>query len=47
MSDRKTAVTTPYTIGTAPFRPGDEAILAANSMSSRNLIGRSYQVQCR
>ena len=25
MSDRKTAVTTPYTIGTAPFRPGDEA----------------------
>ena len=49
MSDRKTAVTTPYTIGTAPFRPGEEADFGGKFKEQPGDLNRPdpYQVQCR
>ena len=40
MSDRKTAVTSPYVIGTAPFRPGDEADFGGKFTEQPNDLNR-------
>ena len=46
MSDRKTAVTSPYVIGTAPFRPGDEADFGGKFTEQPNDLNRPDPTKC-
>ena len=46
MSDRKTAVTTPYTIGTAPFRPGEEADFGGKFKEQPGDLNRPDPTKC-
>ena len=46
MSDRKTAVTSPYVIGTAPFRPGDEADFGGKFTEQPNDLNRPDPANC-
>ena len=47
MSDRKTAVTSPYVIGTAPFRPGDEADFGGKFAEQPNDLNRPDPTKCQ
>ena len=40
MTERKTVVTSPYVIGTAPFRPGDEADFGGKFIEQPNDLNR-------
>ena len=46
MSDRKTAVTTPYVIGTAPFRPGEEADFGGKFKQQPGDLSRPDPAKC-
>ena len=46
MTERKTAVTAPYTIGTAPFRPGETSDFGGSFTEQPEDLNRPNPIQC-
>ena len=46
MTKRKTIATTPYTIGVAPFRPGDESSFGGSFTEKPGDLNRPDPVKC-
>ena len=46
MTERKTAVTSPYVIGTAPFRPGDDADFGGKFHEQPEDLNRPDPAKC-